>query len=139
MVLTPPNFCDSHAVNFSNLVSLANLARVDQILLYLKISFFVHKMTQLKNLPDLPSFAKQFNRTCQTCQYSPKAIFDKNVTRLAKFARVMSESRDFDTSVQCLIKIQQKITKNIASDTKTTAKMFFIIKLQAVLKKFCKN
>jgi len=43
-----------------------------------------------------------FAWTRQTRQHSPKAIFEKNVTRLAKFARVLSELRKFGTSGHCL-------------------------------------
>jgi hypothetical protein len=32
----------------------------------------------------------------------PKAIFEKNVTRLYTFARIMSESREFGASGHCL-------------------------------------
>jgi hypothetical protein len=39
-----------------------------------------------------------FARTRQTHGHSPKAICEKNVTRLAKFARVLSESRKFGAS-----------------------------------------
>jgi hypothetical protein len=53
--------------------------------------------------PDSPTFAKLFCKTCQTRQHSPKAIFEKNVTRLAKFARVICESRKFGASSHCLI------------------------------------
>jgi hypothetical protein len=44
-------------------------------------------------------------RTRQTCLHSPKAIFEKNVTRLAKFTQVMSESREFGASSHCLLKM----------------------------------
>ncbi len=44
-----------------------------------------------------------FARTRQTRQHSPKAIFEKNVTCLAKFARVIHESREFGTSSHCLL------------------------------------
>jgi hypothetical protein len=47
-----------------------------------------------------------FARTRQTRQHSPKAIFEKNVTRLDTFARVMSESREFGASGHCLKKTQ---------------------------------
>jgi hypothetical protein len=40
----------------------------------------------------------------------PKAIFEKNVTSLAKFARVLSESREFGASGYSL-KITQLLTK----------------------------
>ncbi len=66
--------------------------------------------------PDLPTFTKpcctdspdsrhlpsHVAQTCQTCRHSPKAIFEKNVTRLNTFARVMSESREFGASGHCL-------------------------------------
>ena len=40
---------------------------------------------------------------CQTRRHLPKAIFEKNVTRLDKFTRVMSKSREFGASGHCLI------------------------------------
>jgi hypothetical protein len=42
--------------------------------------------------------------TRQTRPYSPKAIFDKNVTRLDTFARVIRHFRKFGASGHCLIK-----------------------------------
>jgi hypothetical protein len=39
--------------------------------------------------------------THQTHQHSPNAIFEKNVTRLAKFARVICESLKFGTISHC--------------------------------------
>jgi hypothetical protein len=36
-----------------------------------------------------------------------RAIFEKNVTRLATFARVIRHSREFGASGHCLIKIQE--------------------------------
>ncbi len=56
-----------------------------------------------KDSPDSPKFTKQFGRTRQTRRHSPNAIFEKNVTCLAKFARVLSESHEFGASGQCLI------------------------------------
>jgi hypothetical protein len=56
-----------------------------------------------KDSPDSLTFTKQFGRTRQTRRHSPNAIFEKNVTRLAKFARVLSESHKFGASGQCLI------------------------------------
>jgi hypothetical protein len=44
-----------------------------------------------------------FARTGQTHQHLPKAIFEKNVTRLAKFVRVIRESREFGASSHCLL------------------------------------
>jgi hypothetical protein len=41
-------------------------------------------------------------RTRQTHRDSPKAIFEKNVTCLAKFSRLMRESREFGASSHCL-------------------------------------
>jgi hypothetical protein len=42
--------------------------------------------------------------TRQTRRHLPKAIFEKNVNLLAKFARVMSESCKFGVSSRCLMK-----------------------------------
>ncbi len=41
--------------------------------------------------------------TPQTRPHSPKAFFEKNETRLTKFARVMSKSHEFGASGHCLI------------------------------------
>jgi hypothetical protein len=63
-------------------------------------------------------------RTRQTCQHSPnhllstrqtrrhlpEAIFEKNVTRLAKFALVIRDSRKFGASGHCLNKTQNRGT-----------------------------
>jgi hypothetical protein len=48
--------------------------------------------------------------TRQTRRHSPKAIFEKNVTRLATFARVIRHSCEFGASGHCLGKahIQHK-------------------------------
>ena len=47
---------------------------------------------------------RRHSPTCfaRTRRHSPKAIFEKNVTRLAKFAQVLSESRKFGTSCHSL-------------------------------------
>jgi hypothetical protein len=44
--------------------------------------------------------------TRQTRPHSPKAIFEKNVTRLTKFARVIRNSHEFGASSHCLGKFQ---------------------------------
>jgi hypothetical protein len=44
-------------------------------------------------------------KTCQTRRHSPNAIFEKNVTRLATFARVIRHSREFGASGHCLHKM----------------------------------
>ncbi len=63
--------------------------------------------------------AKNILNTCQTCihqnvaicgtrqtrPHSPKAIFEKNVTRLAKFVRVIRDTCKFGASSHCLILI----------------------------------
>jgi hypothetical protein len=41
--------------------------------------------------------------THQTQPNLPKAIFEKNVTRLAKFERVIHDSREFGASSHCLV------------------------------------
>ncbi len=41
--------------------------------------------------------------TRQTRRHSPKTIFEKNVTRLATFARVIRHSREFGASGNCLV------------------------------------
>ena len=40
--------------------------------------------------------------TRQTRRHSPKAIFEKNVTRLDTFARVIRHFREFGASGHCL-------------------------------------
>ncbi len=64
-----------------------------------------------------PKLAKSILNTCQTCirqnvaicgtrqtwPHSPKAIFEKNVTRLDTFARVIRHSREFGASGHCLV------------------------------------
>ncbi len=44
--------------------------------------------------------------TCQTRPHSPKAVFDKNVTRLDTFARVIRHFCKFGPSGHCLIYFQ---------------------------------
>jgi hypothetical protein len=56
----------------------------------------------MRDSPDSPTFAKHFARTRQTRRHLPKAISEKNVTCLAKFERVMRESREFGASGHCL-------------------------------------
>ncbi len=51
--------------------------------------------------PDSPTFTQPFTR--QTRPHLPKAIFEKNVTCLDKFARVTRESREFGTSGGSLV------------------------------------
>ncbi len=57
----------------------------------------LHGLAKLaKHLPNhLPS-------TRQTRRHSPKPIFEKNVTRLTTFARVIRHSREFGVSGHCL-------------------------------------
>jgi hypothetical protein len=76
-----------------------------QIQVLTKMAFFGN----VPDSPDSPTFANLvcselpdsptcFARTCQTRRHLPKAILEKNVTCLAKFARVLSESREFGAS-----------------------------------------
>jgi hypothetical protein len=65
----------------------------------------------LQDSPDSPTFAKPFARTRRTRRHLPKAIFEKNVTRLAKFARVIRESRKFGESSHCLVLNQKLFSK----------------------------
>jgi hypothetical protein len=53
--------------------------------------------------PNSPKFASGFARTRQTRRNLPKAIFEKNVTRLAKFAGVIRETRANFASSHCLV------------------------------------
>ncbi len=53
-----------------------------------------------------------FGRTHQTRPYLPNTIFEKNVTRLAKFGRVLTESRKFGASGHCLPFYQESKMKN---------------------------
>jgi hypothetical protein len=50
-------------------------------------------------------------RTRQTRRHSPTAIFEKNVTRLDTFARVIRHFREFGASSHCL-----DITYNVSKD-----------------------
>jgi hypothetical protein len=52
---------------------------------------------------------KQFWDACQTCQHLPKAILEKNLTCLAKFARVMRELSEWWARGHCLVFIKWKI------------------------------
>jgi hypothetical protein len=47
--------------------------------------------------------ANHLPSTRQTRRHSPNAIFEKNVTRLATFARVIRHSREFGASGHCLV------------------------------------
>jgi hypothetical protein len=49
-----------------------------------------------------------FARTRQTRRHSPTAIFEKNVTRLDTFARVIRHFREFGASGHCLAIMQNK-------------------------------
>ncbi len=49
--------------------------------------------------------------TRQTRRHSPEAIFEKNVTLLAKFARVTRESREFGASGHSLVLLQYLLVK----------------------------
>ncbi len=60
--------------------------------------------------------------TRQTRRHSPKAIFEKNVTRLDTFARVIRHSGEFGASGHCLIKRQK--TKQKTKVIKSTAKLW---------------
>jgi hypothetical protein len=63
-----------------------------------KMAFFGN----VSDLPDSPTFSKPCCTDSQTHQDLPKAIFEKNVTRLAKFVRVIHDSREFGASGHCL-------------------------------------
>ncbi len=52
-----------------------------------------------------PTFANHFPRTRYIRSHSPKAIFEKNVTRLDTFARVIRHFGEFGASGHCLIKV----------------------------------
>ncbi len=73
-----------------------------------------HLLTYLRDSPNRLPMTRQTRphspshlpSTRQTRQHLPKAIFEKNVTRLDKFARVMGESREFGVSGHCLFKVQ---------------------------------
>ena len=49
--------------------------------------------------------------TRQTRPHSPKAIFDKNVTRLDTFAQVIRHFREFGASGHCLVESQERRKK----------------------------
>ena len=65
-----------------------------------RVDRFIHIKYFFSAWNDLPYHLPS---TRQTRQHSPKAIFEKNVTRLDKFARVMGESREFGASGHCLV------------------------------------
>ena len=50
-----------------------------------------------------PTFANHFPRTRYIRSHSPKAIFEKNVTRLDTFARVIRHFGEFGASGHCLV------------------------------------
>jgi hypothetical protein len=52
------------------------------------------------------TFANHFPRTLYICSHLPKAIFEKNVTRLDTFARVIRHFGKFGASGHCLNKTQ---------------------------------
>ncbi len=62
-------------------------------------------------------------------RHSPNAIFEKNVTRLATFARVIRHSRKFGASGHCLVFLQiteqNKIDVFVAIKLKTNFEFFF--------------
>jgi hypothetical protein len=57
-------------------------------------------------------------RTRQTRRHSPTAIFEKNVTRLDTFARVVRHFRKFGASGHCLDIIQQYLILILIRSTK---------------------
>ncbi len=50
-----------------------------------------------------PHSSRSFERNWQTCRHSLNAIFEKNVTRLDKYAQVLSESDKCGASSHCLL------------------------------------
>jgi hypothetical protein len=56
-----------------------------------------------KDSPDSPTFAKQFRRTRQTRHIRQTLFFEKNVTRLDTFARVIHQFGEFGVSGHCLV------------------------------------
>ncbi len=67
--------------------------------------------------PNSPTFTKLVARTRQTRRHSPKAIVEKNVTRLDTFARVICHSREFGASGHCLVKRQHSMINYIKKST----------------------
>jgi hypothetical protein len=49
------------------------------------------------------TFTPYFARTRYICPHSPKGFFEKNVTRLDTFARVIRQNGEFGASGHCLI------------------------------------
>jgi hypothetical protein len=63
--------------------------------------------------PNSPKFASGFARTRQTRRNLPKVIFEKNVTRLAKFMRVIRVTSAAFASSHCLCKNQSQIDSKL--------------------------
>jgi hypothetical protein len=95
-VLTHSRDSPDSPTSLSHFVRLASVAGICQ--------------TVLRDAPDSPHLPSHFARTRRTRQHSPKAIFEKNVTRLAKFARVTCESREFGASSHCLVLVHVYLT-----------------------------
>jgi hypothetical protein len=57
-----------------------------------------------------------FARSRQNRRHSPKAIFEKNVTHLAKFAQVLSESPEFGARGHSLVKMPSNNIVNVNID-----------------------
>jgi len=53
-----------------------------------------------------------FGRTRYILRHSPKGFFEKNVTRLDTFARVIIHSSEFGASGHCLVIIHFKLTRS---------------------------
>ena len=79
---------------------LARLADIRQTPRHLPNRFEMYRQTCWHS----PSL---FARTRQTSQYLPNAIFGKNVTCLAKFARVLSNSGKCGVIRECLVLIKR--------------------------------
>jgi hypothetical protein len=77
------------------------------------------------DLPDSPTFAKPCCADSPTLAKGHFSIFEKNVTRLDKFARVPRDSRKFGASGHSLLKCQQFDIKSLLSRINLTDKVTY--------------
>jgi hypothetical protein len=79
---------------------LAKLADIRQAMLRRLARLADIRQAVLRGLAKLGTFTKPF---CEYSPDSPNAVFEKNVTHLAKFARVIRETRADFASSHCLL------------------------------------
>ncbi len=109
----------TNLANLSTWQKISTFARTRQTHSYSssRVLFYTYNICikqcslQLLNLPSVLASTCQTRRhspsrvtqTPQTCWHLPNAIFEKNVTCLVKFARVICESRKFGSSGHSLV------------------------------------